>query len=149
MTKELKQIIITGVLIVVLIFVMMSNLKKTTKKPVAQPVAVEAAPAFPVASPNKPVLPAGDGVLNVQNERAKLPWGRDPFVIMLDEEFGIDQIRLQGISFGKDKSGYANINGEIVTQGDTIAGYEVGPIEKDKVLLKKDGQSFYLTFSEP
>lgn len=149
MTKEVKQMIFTGFLIAVLIFVMMSNMKTIKKKkPVLQPMAIETTPSFPVASPNKPVVPVGEDILNIQNERAKIPWGRDPFVIELEDEFGIDQIKLLGISFGKDKPGYANINNEIVTQGDVVGGYEVSVIEKDRVLLKKDGQSFYLTFTE-
>jgi hypothetical protein len=150
MTKEVKQLIITGALIVILIITVMSNLKKKPKI-VNPPAAPSAAgiPAAPVAAlAPSPALSTDENIKNLQNLRAGLPWARDPFSESANKNSQTDELKLQGISFGKDKSGYAFINNEIVKKGDTIGDYEVIEIEKARVFLKKESQSFYLAFPE-
>ena len=54
---------------------------------------------------------------------------------------------LNGVFFS-GAEGYALINNRIVKKGDKVGEYEVFEISKDRVLLKKGNQSFYLVFSE-
>jgi hypothetical protein len=150
MSKQVKQLILTGCLIVVLALVTLGNIKK---KPSRAPVpeaqsTVALAPPAAVSSAAAPVSPAAtsDTTRAQQLERGKLSWGRDPFIGLFDKEFKMDELKLQGISFGKNRAGYAFINNEIVKKGDEVGGYEVVEVEKAKVLLKKESQSFYLTF---
>ncbi len=149
LSKDQKQMIMVGILLVVMILVFVNNLKPRKKKP--------AAPA-PSASPAAAVTPAaGQPAVQVktdggksdagQKERAEmLGWGRDPFLPYEDQPTSSSGFTLKGISIGKGKQGYAFINDEIVKPGDVFMGHEVAAIEKDKVLLQKDGQSFYIVF---
>jgi hypothetical protein len=151
MSKQVKQLIMTGCLIGVLVFVTLGNLKKKpSKAPIPQTqTTVALAPPVAVASPTGAAAAAAgssDTMRNQQLERGKLNWGRDPFIALFDKEFKMDELKLQGISFGKNRAGYAFINNEIVKKGDAVGGYEVVEVEKAKVLLKKESQSFYLTF---
>jgi hypothetical protein len=151
MDKQQKQIIITAGLAVFMVILFMNNLKatkkKSTKAPPKDASASQAAvaPAQAVAA-TKPAQPAAEGILGAQAERSKLSWGRDPFSSGLENNQQSGELKLQGISFGKDKKGFAHINNEIVTQGDKIGDYEVMGIEKGKVLLQKGSQTFYLSF---
>lgn len=150
MDKQKKQLIIVGVLILVFIFSLLNSLKKkpATKggvqvEPAAgggvpQPAATQQA----VSAPTKP----SEKKLNEQFERAKLAWGRDPFAAPSEKEYQIGELQLKGISFDKKNGGYAFINSDIVKKGDIVGDYEVVEIEKDRVLLKKGNQSFYLVF---
>lgn len=146
--KQKKQLIMVGVLLIVLIFAVMSSMKKkpaNTAEFKAGPSAGIApklqAPAGPVAAP-KPE----EKKLNAQLERAKGAWSRDPFVAPSEKEYQMGTLQLKGISFDKTKGGFAFINNDIVKKGDTIGEYEVVDIEKNRVLLKKGNQSFYLAF---
>ena len=72
-----------------------------------------------------------------------MAWGRDPFSpSKAGLEYQRSDLELKGISVGKDKAGFAFINNEIVKTGDKIGGYEVGEVEKNRVLLKKAGRAF-------
>ncbi|MFA5118665.1 MAG: hypothetical protein WC695_07400 [Candidatus Omnitrophota bacterium] len=150
MSKQIKQLILTGCLIVVLALVTLGNIKKKpSRAPVPQTQSTVAlAPPVAISSSAAPASPAAtsDTMRAQQLERGKLNWGRDPFIGLFDKEFKMDELKLQGISFGKNRAGYAFINNEIVKQGDAVGGYEVVEVEKAKVLLKKESQSFYLTF---
>ncbi|MDD5654841.1 MAG: hypothetical protein PHR91_04280, partial [Candidatus Omnitrophica bacterium] len=86
----------------------------------------------------------------LQKEYAAKPWGRDPFLRVKTVEAGsrTSSLELKGISIGSDKKGFALINQEIVRVGDKIEGCEVLNIEKNRVLLQKGGQSFYLKLPE-
>lgn len=146
MTKQIKELIIVAVLIVVLVLVVTANLKKkATKRPAAvSKSAVESAGKSAAALPIQ-VAPADDEKLSAQKERANLRWGRDIFVAPTDKEYQRADLKLKGISFGADKKGFAFINNEIVKVGDKVGDYEVLTIEKDKVLVGKGSQTFYLT----
>lgn len=149
MTKEVKQIVILGVLIIALVFVTLNNLKKKPdqKKPaLSSPniVSINKSPASETSS-NR-AAPTDDKTMSVQKQRANLTWGRDPFNTASDKDYEMTDLKLKGISFAKNKEGYAFINDDIVKKGNKIGDYEVIEVEKDKVLLKKGAQSFYLTF---
>jgi hypothetical protein len=149
MTKEQKQIFgILAMLPVLALFVLSAMNHKKAKGSVAQPqgplIVVDA--GVKVSS----VLPAADSkMLETQKKRAEAPWGRDPFSSDIYKSGqASSELKLQGVSYRKDNVGFAFINNEIVKVGDTIGGYEVEEVLKDRVLLKKGAQSFYLTFPE-
>ncbi len=145
MNKQQKQLAMTAGLVVVLIMAVAGNFKPKKKPPAANTPPAQAAPEVKAAGqPNPPA--ADDNLTNQQAERVKLPWGRDPFSASLNKDYRINELKLQGISFGKDKTGFAFINDEIVKKGDRIGDYEVVDVEKEKVLLRKGNQSFYLAF---
>ena len=148
MDKQKKQLIIVGILVIVLIFAGLSSFKKKPagKTPVQIEPASQAAPEPPAAAiPGAAVRPDGKKI-NAQLERTKLPWGRDPFAAPAQKEYQIGELQLKGISFDKKMGGFAYINNDIVKKGDPVGNYEVVEIEKDRVLLKKGNQSFYLVF---
>ncbi|MDO8748272.1 MAG: hypothetical protein Q7J72_04040 [Candidatus Omnitrophota bacterium] len=90
-------------------------------------------------------ITADSSTIGLQKERENIPWGRDPFsASKISREYQRADLELKGISFGADKSGFAFINNEIVKSGDKVGDYEVVAIEKDKILLKRGTQSFYL-----
>ncbi|MFH1338953.1 MAG: hypothetical protein ABIH40_03835 [Candidatus Omnitrophota bacterium] len=150
MSKAVKEIVITAVMVIVLAVIVINNLKGAgkTKK------ATRAGRPKQLAevTPSPAAVPADKKTLSLQRQRAEnLVWGRDPFVYVeaeTDRGYRTGAMELKGISLGKDKAGYAFINNEIVKAGDTVGGYDVLEIEKDKVLLKKGSQSFYLTLPE-
>jgi hypothetical protein len=147
--KQKTQLIVIGVGIVVFIIVMAGNLKKKpakTPESAISSVSLVQGPETKTQGPTTPLLPADAKRIKEQSERAGLTWGRDPFNAYLDKEYQRTDLKLQGISFGKDKTGFAFINDEIVKKGDKVGDYEVAEIQKDKVLLKKGSQSFYLAF---
>jgi hypothetical protein len=148
MDKQTKQLVITAGLVVVLILAMLGNLKKKPqKKAIPEP-----SPAQPVAPSVSPVGTAAglkpNDELSLQLERLKLSWGRDPFAFTMDKGFQRNELKLKGISFGKEKGGFAFINNEIVKKGDTIGDYEVADVQKDRVFLRRGNQDFYLMFPE-
>jgi hypothetical protein len=150
LNKTVKEIIITVALIVVLAVIVINNLKEGGKgKQVRK--AREFRQAVEVLSPSGGVS-ADKKTLNLQKQRAEtLAWGRDPFVYVEAEAgrgYRTSALELKGVSLGENKIGYAFINNEILKVGDTIGGYEVLQIQKDKVLLRKGNQSFYLTLPE-
>ncbi|MDD5729569.1 MAG: hypothetical protein PHN57_00360 [Candidatus Omnitrophica bacterium] len=151
MDKQRKQLIITGVLVLVLAVVWIRSLSSIKKKPNQKPAVSQPS----LSAPAKAAAPAAaqtEGEKNkteLQAERLKLNWGRDPFSpAQTEKEQGAGELKLKGISFGRNKLGMAFINDEIVKKGDKIGEYEVMDIEKEKVLLKKGGQNFYLTFPD-
>ncbi len=151
MTKQVKELIITVSLIVVLVVVIAGNLKKKPAKkslPASKNTAANLVSKPTVTTPAS-FGPIDDRKLRMQRERANLPWGKDPFNISITEkDYKKTDLELKGISLGKDRKSSAFINNEIVKVGDKVADYEVVEIQKDRVLLKKGEQSFYLTLPE-
>ena len=149
MTKEVKQLIIVGVLAVFLIFALLNSFKKKPSKKIApeNKPAAKATTGIKAASPAANI-PVDNKILGSQKQRLGLEWGRDPFNMATDKEFQLADLKLKGISFGENKQGYAFVNNEIVRKGDRVGDYEVVEVEKDKVLLRKAGQSFYLAFPQ-
>lgn len=152
MGKKKNELIITGVLVLFLIFLLSKNffskkkvaplVEKGAKSREVEPLEI----AQPHELKNKPgFTPATAKQLDAQRARAGLDWGIDPFYHSLDKElYKSSRMILRGVSMGRDRRGYALIDDEIVTEGDLISGYEVCEVEKDRVLLKKGNESFYL-----
>ena len=147
MKKQHIEIGVIGIGLLLLPFIIMSVSKKPEKKPDgAGPLTVTVSTDVP--SP----MPAGgnmnDKTAELQSRRWDLPWGRDPFMTISDSVGKLNEFQLKGISFARDKKGYAFINDQIVAVGDNIGDYEVALIEKDRVMLKRGVQTFFLTFTE-
>ncbi|MBU1871286.1 MAG: hypothetical protein KKH80_00580 [Candidatus Omnitrophica bacterium] len=150
MSKAIKQLIITGVLIIVLVLVMLNSFKSISKKKTKKSDKGQQATANLSLIPEN--IPADKKLIFAQKKRAEsLEWGRDPFVYVeteKDKNYRSGTLTLKGISLGKDKVGFAFINNEIVKIGDTIGDHQVLEVDKDKVLLRKGSQSFYLVLPE-
>jgi hypothetical protein len=149
MTREQKQIAVIVAMLPVLAFALLSGMKR---KKVNTSAAASQVPLTLVDTEVKAPAsaPAADNnALETQRKRAEAPWGRDPFSSDTYKSGQANsELKLQGLSYRKDNVGFAFINNEIVKKGDIISGYEVGEVLKNRVLLKKGSQSFYLTFPE-
>ena len=151
MDKKRIELIITVALIVIFIFVLAVNLKpkKPKQKLPPSPKVSEKERSVPIPKKKiEKILRASPQEIEKQKNRAQLSWGRDPFFssfLVKKEVPKTTPLHLKGITIGKDKKGYAFINDEIVTIGDTIEGYQVIEIQKNKVILKRDNELFYLT----
>jgi len=140
--KKKIEIIITGLLVVVLGVLVIVNTKKRGS-PKKRPVQGE--PAILATSTGIKSVKADKDTIALQRERTKLAWGRDPFFFTRPKKiYKGTTLLLKGISLGKDKTVFALINDQIVTTGDAVEGYKVLEIQKDKVLLRKGSDSFYL-----
>ncbi len=155
MDKKKIELIVTGILVLVFVLVLLNSLKPkrgrrrssvSVPKPAATP-NVTLPP--PVVKGKGAAREASAKELEEQKKRANLDWGIDPFYHPIRKEIiGGSNLVLKGISIGKGRKGYACINDEIVSEGEKIAGYEVVKVEKDRVLLKKGQESFYLVLPE-
>lgn len=145
--KEQVQLAVIGAGLVVLAFFLVANMKASAKRP-NRPAAPAAAPA--AASAEAPVLRKRDAdrAIGLQEKRWEMAWGRDPFRAMSDTAGRLVELQLKGISFSPPKRGFAFINDQIVTVGDAVSGYTVSRIEKEKVVLTRDAQTFILSFME-
>ncbi|MFA5100699.1 MAG: hypothetical protein WC547_07450 [Candidatus Omnitrophota bacterium] len=147
MKKEHMQLTVIGVGLPVLAFFLVTNLKPVMKRP-----AVSGVPAVVSADAGMAALPVNvrvsGKVAALQAKRWEAEWGRDPFLPVSDRTGTLSELKLKGISFSPDKKGYAFINDQIVSAGDTLGGYEVSRIEKDRVMLMRGTQTFFLTFYE-
>ena len=153
MSKQKNELIATVVLVVIFASLIAGNLKNSSKKKSTPAPAAESAKVEPVTKSALPQEPIDTAAVKKneesQKERAELAWGRNPFsAIKASKEFQKTHLELKGISLGKDKNALAFINNEIVKKGDVVGNYEVVEIEKDKVMLRKGGQSFYITLPE-
>lgn len=75
-------------------------------------------------------------------------WGRDPFGALAGkQEERVETLTLQGVTLGNG-TGFAFINNLIVRKGDRLGNLQVADVLKDKVLLQKGDQKFYLNFPE-
>ena len=147
------EIITTVLLVGILAAVLVQNVFMRRKSPKKAPSAVVTPAAMqgngaPGDAAGARALP--EVKMKLQKERAEKQWGRDPFQRTRTAEFGYrtSSLELKGISIGAKGEGYALINQEIVKVGDTVEGCEVISIERNRVLLQKGGQSFYLKLPE-
>jgi len=149
MDRQKFAIIVVVIGIPIFIVMMAKNLKLNKKKPAAAPAAQISPAMEPAAQVVKAVPVQKDAKsLEMQKVRAELAWGRDPFFSDPYKAGQASDLQLLGISYRVDGGGFANINNEIVRARDLVKGFEVVEVLKDKVLLKKGDQSFYLTFPE-
>ncbi|MCP4652170.1 MAG: hypothetical protein GY858_02145 [Candidatus Omnitrophica bacterium] len=158
MDKQKKQMIIVGALVLVLIVVVINNLapkkkKKKSRSAVATstgginlPPAVKSKTA---TSSQSTFVRASPDEIRKQHERAGLEWGMDPFYHKINKDvYHGSSLTLKGVSIDQKGRGYAIINNEIVTVGNFVFGYKVDEVEKNKVLLKRGAESFYLVLPQ-
>ena len=156
MSKTVKEIIISVVLVIILGLVLFNSFKGRGKKKSATPQKLKALsdilPSLvtPVKTPSLTV--ADKEMMKSLEARAQsIEWGRDPFKYTAIEGgrgYHAEALLLKGVSLGEDKTAFAFINDEIVKVGDIVGGHEVVNIQEDKVLLKRGSQIFYLTLPE-
>ncbi len=149
--KEKIEVGVTIIGVVALIAILAGSFGKKPEKNAVSISSSEALTAGPKKSSASALqqaaaaITADSSTISLQKERENVPWGRDPFsASKISREYQRADLELKGISFGADKSGFAFINNEIVKSGDKVGDYEVVAIEKDKILLKRGAQSFYL-----
>jgi len=143
MDRRKKEIIITVILVVIFLAAIIINVTRQ-KHPRKGKELVVSLKVKEGKSPSKSVKANAD-IIALQKKRAELAWGRDPFFFTKIKKFYKgQQLLLKGISLGKDGRGYAFVNDEIVTVGDVVGGYKVMEIKRDKILLKKGSDTFYL-----
>ena len=150
MNKKKVEVIITGILIVVFIIVLANSLKPRRPKKVVKPrveIKIKKPPSLPVKTEKYNI--ATPSQLTAQKERAKLDWGIDPFYHPIKKDVASSlRLVLKGVSIGKGRKNYAFINNEIVAEGEKISGYEVVRVEKNRVLLRRGEEEFYLILPE-
>jgi type II secretory pathway component PulC len=144
--KEQIQIAVICIGLLMLAFFALSNFKKAAKRPAPPPPA--AAPATEAVMGAPVDGRSRDSISALQAKRWESGWGRDPFWVLSDSTGTLSELELKGISFSGSKKGFAFINDQIVSIGDMIGGYEISRIEKDRVMLTRGTQTFFLTFSE-
>ncbi|MDD5097404.1 MAG: hypothetical protein PHU59_02805 [Candidatus Omnitrophica bacterium] len=138
--KDLIQLGITGVLVVVLILAMSNASKKAqlrkSKNALTKPVSLSAVAVNQVKS-----QPDSGNLYNSLEQQAKsIELKRDPFTAapIVSEKILQAGVDLTGILWDKDKP-LAIIDGNIVKKGASIGSKTVVDIKKDRVILS-DGK---------
>lgn len=147
MTKEQKQLLVTGILVIILGVVMYNSFSSMGKS--APKAPAKAAPG-PVAAHAPAVTPSLSDAAKLSAQRSGKDdaWGRDPFGSQEGKpDERVETLTLQGVTVGNG-TGYAFINNLIVRKGDRFGNLQVADVLKDKVLLQKGDQKFYLNFPE-
>jgi len=156
MNKQKKEIIITIFLVVIFAFFLIKNIKPKRRKPLPRGKALtreidgSGESERTGEKEDSGLLGRGNSAdISEQGVKAQQAWGRDPFCQTgLEEVYDNTRLTLRGVSISNDKKAYAFINEQIVTVGDIIADYQVKEIQKNKVLLERGSENFYLGLPE-
>ena len=153
LSKQQQQYIALGGLVLILVIVMIVQFRPQ-RRPAPPKVSRPKQPeVVPEDTPQitRPTA-GGDATsaeIEAQLKRAQADWGIDPFYHARGtQDVAGSSLQLKGVSLGRNKTGYAFINDEIVTEGDVIYGYKIVAVEMNKVLLKRGLESFYLVLPE-
>lgn len=147
-TRNQIEIVITGVLVVIFVFTVSINIKRSREKMRKQEnkkVVVEGENSRGDFSKETVIMERER--FTSRRKQMSLEWGRDPFFLPQKVSYKKSVFSLRGISIGRDKA-FAFINDQIVTTGDTIEGWKVVEIKKERVLLIRGKEKFYLTLPE-
>jgi hypothetical protein len=140
MDKNKKQIIITGILIIVLIFAVLNASRKFKKAR-----AVVGASSVSAVTQSVPVSDVIQ--LPTKKSEADLKWVRDPFsgrnYSAGSARKGAVDLKLVGITWDK-VSPMAIINNKVVGVGDSVAGNLVIQINEGSVVLNDGTRDFEL-----
>lgn len=106
------------------------------------PAAVQRVLGTAAKEPPKPTL--SPEARRALEERARGPWGRDPFALEAARPKGQGEVRpsfaaglhLSGIVWDRARQ-HAVINDSVVTVGDEVAGIRVVAIDRDRVTVAK------------
>lgn len=133
MEKQKIEILATGVLVVLFIAFLSSTITKRAKKKSVETVQRKET----TITESEKHLTGKPLITEV------LEWGRDPFVKAQEGTVRKGEFRLSAIVWDTELP-YAVINGKVVCAGDKINGCTVLKIDKDKAVVKKDGEKMIL-----
>lgn len=131
MKKKKMELVIASAAGLVFVILLLNNLPKMIKKSPPKPTPVAFAPVAETAAPADKTD---------TTEKKDLTWGRDPFGLPKPQKTGEEQktpsaaLHLGGIIWDEKKP-CAIINDEILARGDTIGGFKVVEISRNKVVL--------------
>jgi hypothetical protein len=155
--REQKELIITGLMVVVLIGVVSANIRGRAKKRKRPRAGVETSQAE-VAAPLTPLKPATDlgdipdpQVLRQQEVRIQDDtWKRDPFSVPpVKFSLGTENLKLKGISFSQSGESFAIVNDMILKKGDYIGDSQILRIEQNRVIMAdQEGNQYSLILEE-
>lgn len=143
--KEITEISITGVLILILIFAIFSGIKgRANKKQIAKmpPLQQNVTPA--AQNIRQEPLSA---ILKKESQNLQLkrdPFGAAPIVTIKRNDQGI---ALTGISWDKNNP-TAIIDNEIVSVGDKVGGNTVVDIKEDRVILSDGSRNLEIRLGQ-
>lgn len=159
--KSKKELVITGILIVVLALVSINifsakgkKQKEKARRKAAQVAQGSSEAVSKDASIQEPTIggfaPPDQKVIQSQLLRIEEAGPvKDPFYpIGKKVTFKRGSIVLKGISRRKDGSSFAIINEQIVRVGDTVADSKVIRIEEKAIVLEKDKREYILMLEE-
>jgi hypothetical protein len=138
--KDLVEMGITGLLILVLLAIVFSAFSRMNKKHSRKVLPAEE-------------LPLGEGSVNLfsklEAETEGLELTRDPFssAPIINTRVSPYGVQLSGIMWDKEKP-VAIINGEIVKAGDTVDGKIVVAVKQDRVILDDGSKEIELTLGD-
>ncbi len=144
LTKSQKRLfIILGIVIAYAVFDFVSNIEQYNK--------VYLSETKPKTSLIIPTAIGKSTTIKAVTNKHHFVWKRDPFIRpgrkepVKRERIARPEVRLKlnAITYAADNS-FVMINDIILMEGETIAGYQVEQIYKDKVKLTKQGKTIYL-----
>jgi len=119
------------------------------KKKKASAPAAKAVEKIVIVDETEIPLPSDEDLVKLQEKSDQREWGRNPFLLAKAKKvYKAEVVVLKGVSLGKEGKNFAFINDQIVSIGDKVKEHTVIEIHKDKVLLKKGNDSFYLGLPE-
>ena len=139
--KDLIQLGVTGILVIVLILVWANastKMRRNLRKPGQALSPVDASVTSPISQVNNP---GGDHLYDLLEQQSKsIELKRDPFTAspIISEKSLQTGISLTGILWDKEKP-LAIINGKVVKKGQWVGNKTIMDIRQDRVILS-DGQ---------
>ncbi|MDO9464598.1 MAG: hypothetical protein Q7J67_04800 [bacterium] len=160
MSKTTKELIMTAILVGVLVFVVINQVGKAKKKtsPAKEGKSIVSVEKQKKEKKEEVILPSKvtpelKEIIELQKAKASEQYGRDPFFPSAEVSEGkemqtkghhIASLVLKGIAW-KGKTPMALIGDKIVKEGDIVGEYKVISIQKNRVVLTKDGKELILT----
>lgn len=135
MEKQQKELLITGILVVVFLLVAVNSCQKIRKKNQQKKQYEEMAAAPAIQSVTvKTMLPEKN--IDIAGEGEEEVWSRDPFSgkEYRTEKSSGDALVFSGVMWD-DSSPVAIINGKMYEEGDSVGRFTVFEINEDSVVL--------------
>lgn len=146
MDKNRTKIIITGVLIIIMILAWMNSLKILIKRSNLNK-AYQTTSSINKSMPSNILPVAAEEILvsrRTFNEENNLDWKRCPFSGRnYSQQVSVEDLTISGIIWD-EVNPQTIINGQILSEGDSIGGFIVQKIEKQKVVLSSGTKTIEL-----
>ncbi len=150
MDKKKLEIIVIIILALVFIFILAGSFKKTrSKMPSAEQKTSQA------ILPEQEITPLfatrHEKSMEKTKDNKELAWGRDPFML---HDIGtgvvdtVENLKLMGITVGKNTKSMAIINDEIVSVGSKIGKFKIVSIMSNKVVVTDGEKNYDLKLSQ-